>query len=387
MAETSVVPTGLISIQPSNVLSDEEYVWVDLGVDLDGGARVGFYVAWAGLLKAAAVLMADAAVKRFGEKAAEALVRYLTGEGGNDAYNKEVIARLTRIEEALVKLIAFMTIHMVPLIKKAVDASIVESNIRTLQSTAKAVGNSLFDYRKDPTQDKADRVWNNSLRLLEQGWAIIIAGQEWHLIASHAISAVIPAYADLLKRDKKKYGTSLGLWAQDYLPVMEKWVDPIQPNNFVSFRKEQQGLLDDAKRAMQTPPSSKFLLQVIGPYGRADEMGGTIWSWIGIPAHAAPPGADGLWREGNGYGTYPQIVLTTVDQVAPPHSAFGLPVLPWWDPNYNAHPRDAYDRMVGIANMYTHRIRTIPPILAECTTSIEIINNLIGACKKLELLK
>jgi hypothetical protein len=381
-----VTPDVILADQVS---AEDPSIFRHLNLQVAGQA-VGVLIAIEPVLLAAANALAEAIGRRLGEAVGDKLATALLGADREDSFKTEVLSRLDRIEKKIDVIVRFLTTELAALIRTEFRQEIVNDRVDALRSKLIRVESGLAKFRLDRSVEAASSLRESADNALEQGFTILQKGMEWHVAGLHAMASALSAYSLLIKFDKRNT-EPLAVFARRYARLIEKWIDPESSGSFTTFKAQTEPQFKASKEAMDSPPTTNFIIQFVGP-DPLIPLNGTpaqLAQWLANSAVLLQFDSNGNWF-GGGIDRAARVTQTPIGQI-PTAEQFGLPALPWWRPVVSG-PRDAdtvdvFNRMLATASAHMHNVLKLPGQIAECDVAISTIQRLLDCCNELAKLK
>jgi hypothetical protein len=171
--------------RPKQDVDNPQYVWKSSG-------PIGIMIAWEPLLAIAATKLAEALGTKLGEGSGEALLDSLLGrKAGDKDFEREVIGRLTRIEQKLDSLIVFLRDSFPELFR--------DELITTERNDLDA---SLAELKASIGSPSTDRLLSAVAKVGMAGLKLLMRGQGCYLSGVRAMAGMLSGYSRLAASDK-----------------------------------------------------------------------------------------------------------------------------------------------------------------------------------------
>lgn len=298
---------------------------------------------WEGIIAAGALEFVQAFGKAAGEDLGHAFVARLLGQDAGNQDLAEVQATLTRVEAKLDWLTRYVVDTLPGLVYDAAifaELKIHADKFHAAQTDALAQIAALRA-SKNPgkmAQGLSDAT-NNMLNLAH---TLMISGPHSYLIAMHAMTVAMSAYAELVQVDKA-YGHALQVRATDWLKITSPWLDESQPGTIPAELKTFKDALSYANTQLARFPNGvvpHFVAAVFGPTKTINQaINLPMWELRLVIAYLDRRTAAGSWTGGDPFSVTRQFFEEVrADDwgklLADPVSAGGQrPIkLDWWEP-------------------------------------------------------
>lgn len=183
---------------------------------------------WGKILQTGAEALAQSFGSALGGPLAKAFVGALLGEGKDDAFQKDVMASLSRIEAKLDQVISFLNEKLPAVIREQVDRSLVDQEQRELRAksvSVEALIAMLDSPDHKPTELELAMLASAANSSIELGLRLSQKGQAWYPAAIHGFTTGFTAYARLIAHNPN-FGKALARYSREYLRITSPWIEP-----------------------------------------------------------------------------------------------------------------------------------------------------------------
>lgn len=289
--------------------------------DVDTQNIVTYIVDWTIIFQIGAEALAEALGAQLGENLGNNFTNALFGKNKDDEYQKEVIARLIRIEEKLDRILKFVESQLQQLLAKEIRIGFINDHSIIMRSSIEMSNSyiNMYDNKTllnvDILHSSLEDVVKSILNLAKYGWETFTA-----LIEGYTV--IVSGYSRLINYDKR-YAHFLGEHSQKLNNHINNMLDPNILGSVTKIENDLQALLDDANKKISQIPSSDFLLTCM-PLQILPDQPISIYQSIGYSGYLKHNGEK--W-EGNWSNTPIYKTTTNSSQDIPP--MYGLPIIDW----------------------------------------------------------
>jgi hypothetical protein len=223
-------------------------------------------MAWEIILEIAAEALASSMGKRIGENLGQKFTDVLVGNGGASDFEEQVLPVVNRIEEKVDAIAAFLHDELPEIVYNQSTAALMHQYIIQASNKTDTIKGELGTFYANRSKENESRLRQAANDLAEVGLQLAKNGPGYESSAISAFAGVMSAFSVLAKKASTAHLAGLKAYADDYLTVVEPWLDPSNSAGIVSVLQKKQSELEIAQRVVSWLPGTKFLLAVSGPW-------------------------------------------------------------------------------------------------------------------------